>query len=79
MSFNFRLLAYTNEPEVRLVMHEVYYEDDIPVRYDPLPATVDGFDLSTVKFNLNGMKRALEEPILMYGDEFPNEYVPEDV
>lgn len=82
--WNYRVIAQKPDPEVDhlegiyLSIHEVYYEDDKPVKTSLNADRVRGESIKDIGWQLNKMKEALKKPILCgwEGDEFLNEYRP---
>lgn len=75
--FNWRVMAHTDilsDNGVYLMIHEVYYNNDIPTTYSIDGASVGGENLDDLKKCLEYHKEALNKPILWYGDKFPQEY-----
>lgn len=72
--WNYRVLVkfYDGTPEFHI--HEVYYENDIPVSCTENPISVGGDSIKSLNWTLNKMKLALKKPILHY-DRFPEEYI----
>jgi hypothetical protein len=74
MGWNHRVLAFTYEDEVRLQIHEVYYnKKGKPDAYTVNPVSVNGESLKNIKWTLKQMKECLNKPILS-GDNFPKIY-----
>lgn len=83
--WNYRILAThiqdsgeLGKHDVRFAIHEVHYDDDIPVGFteNPVyPITFDGEGdpIESLKWQFDAMKTALDKPILDY-DNFPNVY-----
>lgn len=76
MSWNYRVLAFDEHPEVVLKVCEVYYnKEGVPDGYkeDTNFSTTEG--IAGLKFLLSKYKNALIKPILFAGDKFPQEYL----
>lgn len=74
--WNYRVLAHDFKGEVCFQIHEVHYNDEgVPISYTEraVPAMGDE-NLDTLKEDLEYMLKALDEPVLVYGDNFPEEY-----
>lgn len=74
MGWNHRVLAFVYEDEIRLQIHEVYYNSKgKPNGYTANPIFVNGESLKDIKWTLKQMKKCLNKPILS-GNNFPKEY-----
>jgi len=76
MSWNIRLLAHINDEEdVYFQIHEVYYDNENkPNAYTKEAVTIGGEDIKAIKWYLKQVNKALEKPILIAGEKFPQEY-----
>ena len=82
MSWNYRVLAKEFPcGTVEVDIYEVYYDNNgIPNAYSKNGVGVGGYDiklngLDDIRGTLKLMKKALDKPILWYGDDkFPQEY-----
>jgi hypothetical protein len=78
LHWNYRILAKKVSDEVQYGIHEVHYEDDIPVGCTenpvyPITFGDEGDPIENLKWQLDAIKLALEKPILDY-DNFPKVY-----
>jgi len=65
MSWNFRIIKHIDNGTPWLAIHEVFYDkDDNPDSCTKNPVTVVGEDEKEVKWYLDKMSEALEEPII---------------
>jgi len=76
--WNYRVVAHLkrfNEKEYWIFgIHEVFYEDDIPISYTKNPIEMNSYDgLDTFNWMLDKMMNDIKKPILN-GDDFPNEF-----
>jgi hypothetical protein len=83
--WNYRILAThiqdsgeLGKNEVRFAIHEVHYEDDVPVGCTenpvfPITFGDEGDPIENLKWQFEAMKTACEKPILNY-DNFPEIY-----
>lgn len=77
MSWNHRVLAHEHNKEIYLMIHEVYYNDDLkPIGYTERAVGIGGEDLKSIRWTLKHMRKCLEKPILWAGDKWPKEYKP---
>lgn len=80
MSWNYRVMAkkYPNNV-IEFDIYEVYYNDKgVPDACSMNPVTPGGYDdVNEVKGTLELMMKAVNKPILWYGDDFPQEYKSE--
>ncbi len=74
--WNHRVLAHEQLGEVYLMIHEVYYTNEIPDTYTEDGIAVGGDNLKEIKWVLKKMNDCLKKPILWAGDKFPEEYKP---
>ena len=76
MSWNHRLLAHEDGPDIYLAIHEVYYNDNgTPDSYTENPVTVGGNSHKEVFEVLKMMTKGALSPVLWVGERFPEEYV----
>lgn len=76
MTKDYRILAEDNGDDGMLFeIYEVYYDEDgNAAMHDEYPACVFGDDIDEILFCLNGMKDAINRPILWLGDKFPEQF-----
>lgn len=81
MKWNYRVMAKEFDcGTIELDIYEVYYdENDIPNGYTNNSVSPGGYNvklngLNDIKQALELMIKALDKPILWYGDKFPQEY-----
>lgn len=71
MFWNYRVMVKDEYFQI----HEVYYEGDKPVSYTDKPITISSDNFNHLDGILDKIKQALNQPVLHYGDKFPEEYV----
>ena len=77
MSWNYRIMAWTQEENPYLQIHSVYYDEKgKPKNYSERGEWAGGDTLKEIESELELMKLALKKPILWAGDKFPKEYKP---
>lgn len=75
MSWNHRMLAHQLKDEIVFKIHEVYYdENNNPKLYTKDPVSISEGSLEDVHITLIRMQACMWEPVLWYGDKFPQEY-----
>ncbi len=81
MSWNYRILAHkSNNDDMYLQIHEVYYnENNIPIAYTKNPISIGGTDIDEILWVIDKIRDAVNKPILLAGEKFPNEYRNEDL
>ena len=77
--WNYRVIVKNVSGELQYGIHEVHYENNIPIACTENPVYPLGFDdekdpVESVKWQLDAMKLACDKPVLDY-DDFPNEYL----
>lgn len=77
MKWNYRVMVKENGSEPLFEIHEVYYEDNIPISYTENASQINSFYLDGLRWDLEKMIESLDKPILHYGDRFPEEYLVE--
>ena len=74
-TWNYRVLAREYNGEPYYSIHEVYYDEDgNPNGYVDQVASVNGEDISSIRWSLNKMKEALNKTVLWHGDKFPQKH-----
>jgi len=78
--WNYRIIAKKLSVEVQYGIHEVHYENNIPIGYTENPITSLSFSsdiedpVESLKWQLDAMRLACDKPILDDAN-FPNEYL----
>jgi hypothetical protein len=80
MSWNYRVLVHKHNDELEFNIHEVLYDKHgTPDCYSSDAISVGGGSIDSLLFTINGMKRAITEPILWAGERWPQEFKYEEV
>ena len=65
-------MAHEHHDETHLMIHEVYYDEEgNPISCTENGVAVAGGSVKDIRWTLNRMKECCKEPILWYGDRFP--------
>ena len=70
-------MAHQSANEVELRMHEMYFKNGEPDDCTMEAVTIAADDIKGIKWTLKMMKKALKEPVIWYGDRYPEVYVEE--
>ena len=72
--WNYRILAFKEDTEIVFQICEVYYENNIPVRYGEktILSTTEG--TKSLKWIMNQCQKAFNKPVLWGGEDFPKKY-----
>ena len=72
--WNYRILAFKENTEIVFQICEVYYENNIPIRYGEktIPSTTQG--IKALRWIIDQYEEAFNKPILWGGENFPKKY-----